>query len=125
MIAGGSGIAPMLQLIRAIFKDSDDRTDVSLLFANQTEDDILCRRELEDLQTRMGRRFHLWYTLDRPASDWKYSVGYVNADMIGDHLPKPADDVLIVMSGPKPMMNCACVPNLEKLGYSPSMIFVY
>lgn len=36
MIAGGTGITPMLQLVREILKHSDtDRTELSLIFANQ------------------------------------------------------------------------------------------
>ncbi|NXX65227.1 NB5R3 reductase, partial [Spizella passerina] len=35
MIAGGTGITPMLQIIRAIIKDKDDPTICQLLFANQ------------------------------------------------------------------------------------------
>lgn len=35
MIAGGTGITPMLQLIRQIFKDSGDHVKLWLLFANQ------------------------------------------------------------------------------------------
>ncbi|KAL8219200.1 UNVERIFIED_CONTAM: NADH-cytochrome b5 reductase 3 [Gekko kuhli] len=35
MIAGGTGITPMLQLIRAVVKDKDDPTICHLLFANQ------------------------------------------------------------------------------------------
>lgn len=61
MIAGGTGITPMLQacivftvacpslphdwnqIMHAILKDTRDTTHISLLFANQTEQDILCR----------------------------------------------------------------------------------
>lgn len=35
LIAGGTGITPMLQIIRAMIKDPEDKTEVSLLFANQ------------------------------------------------------------------------------------------
>ena len=35
MMAGGTGITPMLQVIRAILKHPDDQTHVSLIFANQ------------------------------------------------------------------------------------------
>lgn len=35
MIAGGTGITPMLQLIRQVLKDKDDKTELALLFANQ------------------------------------------------------------------------------------------
>ena len=50
MIAGGTGITPMLQLVRAVFRDSEDKTCLSLLLANQSEDDILLRKELEDVE---------------------------------------------------------------------------
>ena len=35
LIAGGTGITPMLQILRAVLKDGEDDTEVSLLFANQ------------------------------------------------------------------------------------------
>ena len=44
MIAGGSGITPMWQIIQDIFQNiSRDTTRVHLLFANKTENDILLR----------------------------------------------------------------------------------
>lgn len=35
MIAGGTGITPMLQLIRQVFKNEGDKTNLWLLYANQ------------------------------------------------------------------------------------------
>ncbi|PNJ00639.1 CYB5R1 isoform 5, partial [Pan troglodytes] len=66
MIAGGTGITPMLQLIRAILKVPEDPTQCFLLFANQTEKDIILREDLEELQARYPNRFKLWFTLDHP-----------------------------------------------------------
>lgn len=37
MIAGGTGITPMMQLARQILKDENDETTLSLLFANQVD----------------------------------------------------------------------------------------
>lgn len=125
MIAGGTGITPMLQLIRHVFKDPEDDLSLFLLFANQTESDILLRSELEDIFAKHGDRFKLWYTVDRPSDGWEYSTGFVNSDMIKDHLPSPSDDTLILMCGPPPMINFACNPNLDKLGYSSKMRFSY
>ncbi|MBN3305333.1 NB5R2 reductase, partial [Amia calva] len=125
MIAGGTGITPMLQLIRHITADPKDNTKCYLIFANQTEKDILLRRELEDVANCHPGQFELWYSLDMAPQDWKYSTGFINSDMIKDHLPPPASDVLIVMCGPPPMIQNACQPNLTKLGYKTEAMFVY
>ncbi|XP_064600681.1 NADH-cytochrome b5 reductase 3-like isoform X2 [Liolophura sinensis] len=125
MIAGGTGITPMLQLVRQVFKDPADKTELFLLFANQTENDILLRPELEEVKNAHPSRFHLWYTLDRPSDGWEYSKGFVSDTMIKEHLPGPGDDTLIVMCGPPPMIKFACLPNLDKLGYSESQRFAY
>jgi hypothetical protein len=58
-------------------------------------------------------------------SDWAYSKGIVTADMIREHLPAPGDDVLLLLCGPPPMVQLACHPNLDKLGYSQKMRFTY
>ncbi|KAG9994756.1 hypothetical protein KCU78_g18278, partial [Aureobasidium melanogenum] len=47
MVAGGTGITPHYQLIRSICEDRTDTTEVSLVYANRTEDDILLRSELD------------------------------------------------------------------------------
>ena len=72
MIAGGTGITPMLQIIRQVFKDENDGTELWLLYANQTENDILLRKELEEVRDAHSERFKLWYTLDRPSEGWQY-----------------------------------------------------
>ncbi|XP_052031586.1 NADH-cytochrome b5 reductase 2 isoform X2 [Apodemus sylvaticus] len=119
------GITPMLQLIRHITKDTRDGTRMSLLFANQTEEDILLRKELEEVTTTHCNQFNLWYTLDRPPSGWKYSSGFVTADMIKEHLPPPGEATLILVCGPPPLIQEAAHPSLEQLGYTKDMIFTY
>uniref|UniRef100_A0A183G7K0 cytochrome-b5 reductase n=1 Tax=Heligmosomoides polygyrus TaxID=6339 RepID=A0A183G7K0_HELPZ len=119
MIAGGTGITPMLQVISAILKHPDDRTQISLLFANQSEEDILCRKELDDLASKHGDRFKVWYTVDRPPAGWKYSTGFISDAMIKEHLYPPSEDSAVLMCGPPPMINFACTPNLDKLSYDP------
>ncbi|MBN3322002.1 NB5R3 reductase, partial [Atractosteus spatula] len=125
MIAGGTGITPMLQIIRAIMKDKEDKTVCYLLFANQTEKDILLRPELEEIQANHPSRFKLWFTLDRAPEDWDYSTGFVNEDMIRNHLPPPGEDTLILMCGPPPMIQFACNPNLDKVGHDNSRRFTF
>lgn len=125
MIAGGTGITPMLQVIRAIMKDPSDKTTCYLLFANQTEKDILLRPELEEIQANHPDRFHLWYTLDKVPDEWEYSQGFISEQMVKSQLPAPGDDTLILMCGPPPMIQFACNPNLDKVGHSPSRTFAF
>lgn len=56
----------MLQLVRHITSDPNDQTELSLLFANQTEKDILVQKELEECARNHPQQFKLWYTLDTP-----------------------------------------------------------
>ena len=125
MIAGGTGITPMLQVISDILKRPDDDTHISLLFANQSEEDILLREELEEIAKENPDQFHLWYTVDRPKDGWSYSSGFVNEEMIKDHLPQSDEHSVILMCGPPPMIKYACVPNLEKLGFKPDQYFSF
>lgn len=126
MIAGGTGITPMFQLVKDICKNTNDETKMSLIFANQSENDILLREELEEYRKNHPEKFDLWFTIDKSVlPDWQYDVGFVNEDMLSKHMPAPGDDTLILMCGPPPMINYACVPNLEKLGYTSDMRFAY
>lgn len=56
---------------------------------------------------------------------WEYSKGFVTDEMLKEHMPPPGEDTLILMCGPPPMIQYACSPNLEKLGYKEDMIFSY
>ncbi|XP_043548673.1 NADH-cytochrome b5 reductase 3-like [Chiloscyllium plagiosum] len=98
---------------------------LSIFLLPQTEKDILLRDDLEEIQAQYSDRFRLWYTVDKAPEGWDYSEGFLNAEMMKEHLPPPGDDVLILMCGPPPMIQFACNPNLDKLGYSQGMRFVY
>ncbi|XP_063677789.1 uncharacterized protein K02A2.6-like [Bolinopsis microptera] len=124
MIAGGSGITPMLQVATEILKNPGDDSEIFLLFANQTPEDILCQDIIESMQS--DERFNVWYTVDKaPATGWKYDTGFVTADMIANHLPAPGPDSAVMMCGPPPMIKFACLPNLEKLGYTEDNLMVF
>jgi len=63
MIAGGTGIAPMYQVIRALLDDPTDKTKLHLLFANRSEADILMKEELE--AAAKDPRIKVHYTVDQ------------------------------------------------------------
>ena len=122
MVAGGTGITPMLQIIRAVMKDPLDKTEMWLLFGNQTENDILLRKELESIPKD---RLHVFHTLERPPSEnWEQGVGFVTTAMCKGHLPPAGPDSMILMCGP-PIMMTSIQNNLLTLGYKESDFFVF
>ncbi|ETN83515.1 oxidoreductase NAD-binding domain protein [Necator americanus] len=125
MIAGGTGITPMLQIITAVLKNDDDNTHIRLLYANRSDDDVLCRKELDDLASKHSNKFKVWYTVDQPSPNWKFSTGHVNDQMIKEHLSPPSEDAAVLLCGPPPMVNFACIPNLDKLGYDPNNTYKF
>ncbi|XP_040278160.1 NADH-cytochrome b5 reductase 1 [Bufo bufo] len=125
MIAGGTGLTPIIQLIHAILSDPEDETKCFLLFANKSEDDVLLRNDLEKLKDEYSERFKLWFTLDSATEEWEYSNGFIDSKMIKEHLPPPADDVIILLCGPPAMIKLACKPSLNILGYHENMSYVF
>ncbi|KAI8886198.1 ferredoxin reductase-like protein [Backusella circina FSU 941] len=115
MIAGGTGITPMLQIIHAILRNPNDKTKVNLIFGNVTEEDILLREELEQL-AKDHDNFNVFHVLNAPPQGWTQGTGFVTADMIREHCPAPASDIKVLLCGPLPMVK-AMSENLTELGY--------
>lgn len=105
MIAGGTGIAPMIQIIRTALKNPFDRTTITLIYANVNESDILLKNDLEELADVHEKKFKLVYVLNNPPPGWKGGVGFVTKDHIKEHLPNPAtSDSKLLICGPPPMV---------------------
>ena len=86
MIAGGTGITPMLQVVKAIIRcrarnGGTDRTEVDLIFANVNKEDILLKEDLDSLAAE-DDKFRVHYVLNNPPEGWTGGVGFVTADMI-------------------------------------------
>ena len=60
MLAAGTGIAPMLQVIQGILSNEQDETFIDLVYSSRTYDDILMK-----------------HTLDEMKAYWNFSVLYV------------------------------------------------
>lgn len=120
MIAGGTGITPILQVIKAILRDPQDKTKMSLIFANLTEDDILLCQELKDLAAKHPQQFKVFFVLNEASNEkWTGGVGYVSAEIIKKHCPAPADDTRILMCGPPAMMTALTKILTEEVGFKP------
>lgn len=94
MIAGGTGITPMLQIIKAIVRGrprngGKDITEVDLIFANVNLDDILLKEDLDAL-AKEDLHFRVHYVLNNPPEKWDGGVGFVTPDMIKVSRIRPA-----------------------------------
>jgi len=139
MIMGGSGITPGYQVMQAIDNNPEDKTKVTLLFSNVTEEDILLRKEFEAMQKRKPDQFKVVFTLDKPPSGWKGPSGFLTADVLGKNLPPAglADKIKIMVCGPPPMYNAISGPKkspkdqgelkglLADLGYTADQVFKF
>mmetsp|Transcript_4775 Transcript_4775/g.8799 ORF Transcript_4775/g.8799 Transcript_4775/m.8799 type:complete len:294 (-) Transcript_4775:213-1094(-) len=125
MIAGGTGLTPMWQVFQAILKDPNDKTKISLIFANVTEADILLKKNLDQLQKDHPDRFSVYYVLNEPPKDWTGGVGFVTEQLIRDKVGLPAgNDKSILLCGPPPMIQ-AMRQHLGKIGYADTEIFKF
>ncbi|XP_022143234.1 NADH-cytochrome b5 reductase-like protein [Momordica charantia] len=136
MIAGGTGITPMLQVIDAILKNPDDNTQVSLLYGNVSPDDILLKQKL-DLLAASHPNLKIFYTVDNPSKNWKGGQGYISKDMAVKGLPAPGNDTQILVCGPPGMMKHISGEKakdysqgelsgiLKELGYTEEMVYKF
>lgn len=118
MIAGGTGITPMLQIVRAITSNSDDTTQVDLIFANVNPEDILLKEDLDELAAKHSN-FRVHYVLNNPPDEWTGGIGFVTADMIKNWCPEAAPDTKMLICGPPPMVS-AMKKATSALGFEPA-----
>lgn len=117
MLAGGTGITPIYQVMQAILKDPEDETEMYVVYANRTEDDILLREEL-DAWASKHERVKVWYVVEKAIKEgWKYSTGFITESIMREHVPMGSDEALALTCGPPPMIQFAVQPNLEKMNY--------
>ena len=119
-VAGGTGITPMYQVIRAIMSDPEDATRVFLLYTNRNEQDIMLRKELDAWQAS-HKNLKVWHTLSGKApNDWKYSRGRICEALVKEHIPECCDETVALLCGPQELIQSTCIPNLLKQKYDKS-----
>lgn len=104
LIAGGTGITPIYQLIKKIVTDPSEKTKVYLIFSNKTENDILLKNELDSLMEKNKERFKVTYFLSKESKTSLGNTGYINKDFLKKVLPLPSSDMKIFVCGPPSMV---------------------
>jgi len=104
LIAAGSGITPMISMLRYI-DDLKLPTPVTLLFCARTGADIIFQNEL----TRLGRSlydFKYQVCLSRPDPNWAGHSGHLTGEFISQHVIN-VDSPTFFLCGPKGFMDSA------------------
>jgi cytochrome-b5 reductase len=113
-VAGGTGITPMISIIRWILAKGLE-VELSLVFANKTEADIIFREEWE-ANAREHANFHCYHVLEHPPARWSQGIGRITEDILRAQLPPPGPGAAVFLCGP-PLMVDALEVTLKGIGY--------
>jgi len=117
LVAGGSGVAPLISIIRQRFADGSD-VPMRLLYSSRAWDEIIYREELAELDARRDG-FELVQTLTRRQPPrWTGYSRRIDRDML-ESVAYPADSApLAYVCGPTALVESAA-GLLVELGYDP------
>jgi ferredoxin-NADP reductase/mono/diheme cytochrome c family protein len=118
LVAAGSGITPMMAMLRYI-DDLCLDTDVTLLYCVRTSGDVIFGRELDQLPTRL-KHFRYELLLSQAEPEWTGARGHINAEFIRAAVPDFAVPEFF-LCGPPPFMDTSRRMLLE-LGVNPERI---
>jgi ferredoxin-NADP reductase len=118
LVAGGSGVVPLMAMIR-LRAASGGGSDMRLLLSARSSDDIIYR---EELGRCVGGGLSVAYTLTRsqPAG-WTGYSRRVDGAMLAEVGPAPADRPEVYVCGPTPFVE-AVANELVQLGHEPARI---
>jgi ferredoxin-NADP reductase len=120
LVAGGSGIVPLMAIIRERAAVRSP-VPVCLLYSSRTYDEIIYRMELEQ-RTAEDFDFDVAYTLTRsqPAG-WQGYTRRIDREMLAEVAWAPGERPLVFICGPTAFVELAATTCVE-LGYGPTRI---
>mgnify|MGYP001068988252 CR=1 FL=1 len=137
LIAGGTGITPVLQLAEAILANKEDKTKVEFVFANTSQKDILLKSELDALAAKHKDQVKMTYVIDKPEAGFTGHTGYLTKDLLSKLVDKPSADNKVFVCGPPGFMTAvsgAKAPDysqgevdgaLKELGFTKDNVFKF
>lgn len=109
MIAGGTGITPMLQVADYILRSTPEKSSPKLLIisANDSKDDILASEQLEKLTAAYPTRIEVQHVLRYGGVDTALS-GLVTSTVLRKLSVIPQETQKVFICGPPPMLTYLC-----------------
>ena len=118
LVAGGSGIAPLMAMIRLRAATGSD-ADARLLFSSRSWADVIYREELDRLN---GNDVTVVHTLTRSQPPgWTGYARRVDGEMLVELGPSPAERPRVFVCGPTPFVE-AVAEAFVRLGHEPGQI---
>ena len=113
MFAGGSGITPMMSLIKSTLTQEPESI-CSLIYCNRDIDSIIFKSEFDKLEITHAGRLHVIHVLDNAPMNWQGYSGLLNREMLTKLFERIPDwgieKTTYLMCGPEGMMK-----NVESL----------
>jgi ring-1,2-phenylacetyl-CoA epoxidase subunit PaaE len=122
-IAAGSGITPILSMIKTVLKDEPE-SQVSLIYGNKNRGHIIFKNELENLKNKNIKRLSLFHVLSRERAEAEFLSGRIDETKINYFIEKltPTKSIdEIYLCGPEEMILTA-KESFEKKGLDPQKI---
>jgi glycine betaine catabolism B len=109
LASAGSGITPMMSMARWL-QDTLTPCDITFLHSARTPEDIIFRRELEDMAAQMPN-FRLAFTVSRPSaqSHWTGLTGRISSLMLQMVVPDLSDRQVYVCGSRDWMQNIKAI----------------
>jgi ferredoxin-NADP reductase len=98
LIAGGSGLVPLMAMLRHRAAESST-VEAHLLLSARSLEDVLYRDELERLATGAGLTVHYTFTRE-PPPDWDGFARRIDAEMLRTVGPSPEQRPRVFVCGP-------------------------
>ena len=106
LVAGGVGITPLISIAETVLR-VEPGSSVTLLCGNRSEDEIIFRRRLADLEAEFAGRLKVVRALDDPPAGWEGLTGALDGARTLAALDGANADAYYVC-GPEPMMQSVC-----------------
>ncbi|XUY36769.1 NADH-dependent fumarate reductase, putative [Leishmania panamensis] len=124
LIGGGTGVAPMLQIVRAAVKKPfvDSIESIQFIYAAEDVSELTYRTLLESYEKEYGSgKFKCHFVLNNPPAQWTEGVGFVDTALLRSAVQAPSNDLLVAICGP-PIMQRAVKSALKGLGYNMNLV---
>ena len=130
MLACGTGIAPMIQVIRTVIENDNENTFLHLVYSSQDQDSILMKQELDTYNSYWN--FTVLYVLSRVKDTAvegqpglikygdKVHYGRIHLDLVKQEMPEANTDSLVLICGTR-TFDKDMINHLKKNGFTDKM----